>query len=331
MAYTPASNITGSPGLSHLATVLYRKKGLNRLMTKFLFRTACEKDVLERQNGRTVQWFRYNNLSAVTSGATEGAIGTGQTISSNILQATVSQYAAFITVSDLLEATAIDPIVANAAELLGYQAGLTVDTITRAVIDSKAAATNQALLATVLRVEDLRSSRHGLQANNVQPYDDGEFLALAHPYATYDLVNDPAAVGLADIFKYNTDVKATPLVKYEDRGLVTHVAGCKVLETTNTYEGTSGGNNTYRAYVFGKGGVGTVDLAGNAPSDVKDPAKERFAIKVIRDSGSIANPTGQITAAVSYNFSTTTVILQGPAGIGGPYRYRTMDPQSSIA
>ena len=331
MAYTPASNITSSPGLAHLATVLYRKKGLDRLQKKFLFRTACKKDVLERQNGRTVQWFRYNNLSAVTSTTPEGQVGTGQAISSNILQATVSQYSAFITVSDLLEATAIDSIVVNASELLGYQAGLTVDTITRAVIDSASASTNQAVLASVLRVADLRNSFSGLQAIDVQPFDDGEMLCFIHPYISYDLVNDPAASGLADIFKYNTDVKATPLVKYEDRGTITHVAGCKVVTTTNTYESTNATGNTYRTYVFGKDGLGTVDLAGMAPSAVKDPSKERFKINVIRPQPSVADPEGLIASAVSYNFVTTAVILQGPAGIGGSYRFRTIDPNSSIA
>jgi N4-gp56 family major capsid protein len=331
MAYTPAGNLTSSAGLSHLAAILYRKKALDRLQKKFVFRKACSKDMMTKQNGRTVQFFRYTNFSANTTPTTEGTVGTSLSLTSQIVQATVSQYSAFITVSDLLEATAIDPIVSNAAELLGYQAGLSVDTITRNIIDAESPSTNQALLATYLRVSDLRNSRHSLQANDVQPFEDSEFLAFVHPYASYDLVNDPAAMGLADIFKYNTDVKATPLVKYEDRGLITHVAGCKVEETTNVFQGTSGGNNTYRAYVFGKNGIATVDLEGKGPSDITDPSKQRFKINVINGGASIPDPEGLIGAAVSYNFVTTAVVLDGPPGIGGTYRYRTLDPQSTIA
>jgi len=158
MAYTPAGNVTSSAGLSHLAAILYRKKALDRLQKKFRFRTACSKDMLQRQSGRTVQFFRYTNLSANTTPTTEGTVGTSLSLTSKIVQATVSQYSAFITVSDLLEATAIDPIVTNAAELLGYQAGLSVDVITRNVIDAESANTNQALLASYLRVSDLRAS-----------------------------------------------------------------------------------------------------------------------------------------------------------------------------
>lgn len=331
MAYQPAGNLTSSAGLSHLQAILYRKKALDRLQKKFVFRQACSKDMLQRSSGRTVQFFRYTNFGANVTPTTEGTVGTSLSLTSKIVQATVSQFSAFITVSDLLEATAIDPVVTNAAELLGYQAGLSVDTITRGVIDAEDVATNQPLLATYLRVADLRNSRHSLQAVDVQPFEDSEFYAFVHPYASYDLVNDPAASGFADIFKYNTNVKETPLVKYEDRGIVTHVAGCKVVETTNTKTGTSGGNNTYRAYVFGKNGLACVDLEGKGPSNITDPSKQRFKINVIQGGPQIPDPEGLIGAAVSYNYVTTSVVLEGPPGIGGQHRFKILDPQSSIA
>lgn len=329
MAYTPASNTTLTTNLAHLQAVLYRKRGLNRLMKKFQFRKACMKDSLEMASGKTVQFFRYTNLSTNTTVTTEGAVGTGQALTSKILQATVSQYSAFITVSNLLKATAIDPIVQNAAELLGYQAGYSVDTMTRGVIDTESASTDQSLLATYLKVADLRNARSQLQASDVQPMEeDNRFLVIAHPYATFDLVNDPAASGLADIFKYNTNVTNSPLVTYEDRGFVVDVAGCRVIESTNVRTGT--GPNTYRVYVFGKEGVGAVDLSGMAPSDIVDPAKQRFKINVIQGQPSIADPEGNIGAAVSYNFAFTTVVLDGPGSVGGTYRYKTLDPQSTI-
>src|SRR5579871_6430575 len=125
MAYQPAGNTTSSAGLAHLANVYYRKKGLDRLQKKFVFR-----DVLDAE---------FSNAS-------------------------------------------------------------------------------QSLLGTFTRVADLRNSRSQLQANDVLPMEDGEFFAIFHPFSTYDIVNDPAAGGLADIFKY-TQPEKQPLVKYEDRGL----------------------------------------------------------------------------------------------------------------
>ncbi len=330
MAYQPATNTSSSAGLGHLASVYYKRKGLDRLMKKFVFRQVCTDDMLPKANGKTVQFYRYSNFSANTTPTTEGTVGTGLSMTSKVLGATVSQYSAFITISDLVNLTAIDSQVSSASDLLGYQAGLSVDTMTRNVIDDQSGGTNQTLLGTYLRVADLRASRHSLQAVDVEPFEDNNFFTIVHPFVSYDLVNDPAAVGLADIYKY-TDPKGSPLVKYEDRGVITHVAGCKVVESTNVKQGTSGSNITYRVYTFGYGGVGCVDLEGKAPSNVTDPARQRFKINVVNGGvPSIPDPEGVIGAAVSYNFVFTTVILDGPAGIGGTFRYKTIDAISSI-
>lgn len=284
------------------------------------------KDMIPKQVGRTIQFFRYVNFGTNTTPTTEGSVGTGLSMTNHVVGASVSQYTAFITVSDFLQDTAIDPIVQSASELLGYSAGLSVDTITRNVIDAENASTTQAVLGTFMRVQDLRNARSQLQGVDVQPMADGNFLAIAHPFITYDIVNDPAAGGLADIYKY-TMPENSPLIKYEDRGLVTHVAGCKLIESTNVYNSGS----TYRVYVFGLNGVGSVDLEGRGPSDVVDPMKQRFKINVIKGQPSIADPEGVIGAAVSYNFVFTALVLEGPSGIGGSYRYRTLTPTSSIA
>lgn len=329
MAYSPATNLTTSAGLPHVQVTYYKKKALDRLQKKFLFRNACMADMIPKQEGRTVQWFRYFNLSANTTPTSEGAAaGTGLSPTSRVVSATVSQYTAFLTISDFLTDSAIDPLVENHAELLGYQAGLSVDTITRNVIDAESTSTAQTLLGSFLRVADIRNSRHALQAIDVQPHEDGQFYCILHPYVSYDLVNDPAAGGLADIVKY-TDPKSTPLVKYEDRGLITSVAGTRVVESTNVF--TQASPNRYRVYVFGKDGIGCVEMAGRGPSKTTDPKKQRFSVKVGRPDVSVADPEGVIGAFVSYNFIYTAAVLDGPAGIGGVYRYKTLDPSSSIS
>jgi N4-gp56 family major capsid protein len=326
MAYTPAGNTTGSASLAHLASVFYRKRGLDRLQKKFQFRQALTDDVLPKMSGRTIQWFRYSNLASSSTPTTEGAVGTSQSMTSKIVSATVSQYTSFITVSDLLQDTAIDPIVQNASELLGYQGGLTVDTITRTVIDGVYAGCTLTAQGTYLKVADLRNARSQLQAVDVEPMSDGNFLAIAHPFSTYDIVNDPAAGGLADIRKYTNPAV---LNTYQDRGEITVVAGCRLIESTNVLI-TAGSPNTYAMYVFGKDGVGGVDLEGRGPNKVVDPKKQRFKINVIPGDLSVANPEGTIGAAVSYNFLYAVAVLEGPTGIGGSYRLREFRTASSI-
>lgn len=320
--------MTSSAGLAYLQDVWRQRQALDRLQKKWVFRMACDEDEIPLANGRTVQFFRWNNFGTQTTPSAEGDVGTSQALSNRVLAATVSQYSAFVSISTFLDDTAPDPILQGAAELLGYQAGFTVDTITRNVIDAEAASTNQAVLNTYLRVADVRNTRHQLQAIDVQPKENDEFLYIVHPFCSYDIVNDPAANGLADIVKY-TAPKESALVKYEDRGVIAHVAGCKIIESTNVF--TQSAPNRYRAYAFGKGAVGAVSLAGRAPTKVMDPRSQRFNINVIRGGKpTIFDPEGNLGGAVSYRFVYTAVVLDGPAGIGGVYRYRTLDPQSTI-
>lgn len=328
MAYQPAGTTTGSAGLSHLQSIYYKRRALDRLQKKFRFRQMCDKDNLPKYNGRTVQFFRYSNFSANTTQTVEGTVGSPISPTSKVLGATVSQYSAFLTISDFLEYTAPDPNVTNMAELLGYQAGLSNDTMCRNVADAEFASAKQNLLSTYVKVADLRAARSALQAIDVEPFEDGLFGVLMHPFGTYDLVNDPAAGGLADIVKY-TSPKDSPLVRYEDRGHLANVAGCKVVESTNV-KVTSGSPNLYRIYIFGRHAMGTVDLEGRGPTDVVDPKKQRFSVNIIKGAPQIADPEGVIGAAVSYNYVTTNVVLDGPPGIGGSYRYRMIDAQSSI-
>src|SRR5580692_5464319 len=114
------------------------------------------KDMLPKMVGRTVQFFRYINFGANTIPTTEGVVGTSLSLTSRVVGATVSQYTAFITISDLLQDTAIDPIVRN-------------------VLDAEFANSSQSLLGTFTRVADLRNTRSQLQSNDVQPFEDGEF------------------------------------------------------------------------------------------------------------------------------------------------------------
>ena len=330
MAYSPAGNLTSSAGLAHQANLIFhKKKALSRLQKVFVFRDACMKDMIARQQGRMIQWHRWNNPAAVTAPSTEGAIGTSITFSNRVLSATLSQYTSFGTVSDFLVDTAPDPLVQSLSELLGYQGGLSVDTITRGVIDAESASTNLALLATYLRLADLRNANHQLKANDVEEFDDGWFFSVAHPYVLYDVLNDPAASGFVDINKY-VPHDNTPLVKYETRGSTAYLrsAGVRVVSSTNVKTLTA--PNRYRVYVFGKEAVGSADLEGRGPSNVRDPMKQRFAINIIAGPPDKADPEGNIGAAVSYNFSYVTVVLDGPSGIGGSYRYKTLDAESTI-
>ena len=325
MAYSPAGNATTTAGLNHLATVWYNRRALDQLKKRFRFYNACEPDMVPRRSGKTVQWFRYTLLGANTVPAAEGAVGNSNTLQSTTVSGTVSEYADFITVSTLLDETAIDPIVQNAAEQLGYSAGLSVDTIIRTEFDANAsAALSPGTIGAFAAVDDLRRAKALLEGTDVRPKDEKFYYCIIHPYILYDIKSDTAAGGFIDLMKW-----AKPSEFLEPNNPFDEMAGMvdnvKIWATTNVTTAGSSPNVTYRFYVVGRGAVGAVDLQGSGPSRVEDPSKQQFRINVIRGGPQIADPAGMIGAAVSYRYVFLAKTLDSTN-----LRYRYGDADASL-
>lgn len=318
MAYAPASNTTLTPSLTHLATVYYNRKALDQLTQMFMFREGTEPDVMPLRSGKTMQWYRYSLFGANTTPASEGTVGTGLTLTTTTVSATVSEYADYLTGSTLLEETAIDPIKENAAEQLGYRGGLTVDTITRTEFDSNAASVQLATLGATLSANDLRRSVMLLKGINVRPKMGQDFIGIIHPYVLYDLMSDNTAGGFIDVMKYaNPDSMVN--------GEAGKMAGVRLLQSTNVGTTGTAPQVKYYVYVIGKGAVGAVDLSGAGPSKVMDPQKQTFKVNVIQGGPQIADPAGMIGFAVSYRFVYVAQTLDSTN-----YRYRIILGDSSI-
>lgn len=323
MAYQPAGNLTTTSTLGHLATVWYDREALDVLRTKFMFWVLVDDKSLPKRNGKLVQFYRYTKFGANTTTKTEGQVGTSLQLTTNNVQATVSQYADFISFSDFLEETALDDIVSGGAQELGFRGGLTADNLVKTEADTAFGSAEITLLGANLAVKDLANARHILQGLDVQPKSGPYFPAIAHPHVTYDLLNDPQAGGHQDLVKHDTASQGNNrLFTFEDRGFVARIKGIELWESTNV---TKTGSK-WRTYIAGKQAIFAIDLAGEGPARVKDPRSERFNITVIRPGKSAADPEGVVSAYVSYNFKFVTKIADT-----NPYRFRMIDSASSIA
>lgn len=327
----PAANMITSSGLAYLQDTYNQREALDQLWETFHFRAACDKKTLPKNSGMTYRVHRWNSLGIGTTAATEGDQSTPLTISNRTGTATVSEFSSFINVSSLLADTAPDDIIAAAAKQLGYRAGRTLDIMTRNVIDSQAHNTNVAPAnGSTITIEDLRTARHSMKTANIPTFSGGEYLCYIHPLNSFDLINDPAANGFADIFKYTTP-KQVELVRYSEDGILQSVAGCKIQEVTNCFAYSNSGNY-YRTYIFGAGGLATVDLAGSAPSNVRDPKSQNFNLNIIRNPApSILDPEGMLGGAVGYRFVSTTFFTSGVQPLGDVFRMRTFDTKPTIS
>lgn len=320
----PASNKTTDSGLTHLIATHYEATALDQLKQYFMFLEATEPDIIPLRVGTTVQFYRYGLFGANTQPTPEGVVGLGIKLNTSTVTATVQEFSDYLTISSLLEETSIDPIVTNAAEQLGYRASLSVDTMARVEAD---VATPLTPLGSYVTNSDIRRMRVLMEAKNVLPKIGNHFLGIAHPYHLYDLMGDNTPGGFIDVMKY-----ANPQVFVD--GLFTSMngeagltEGVRFLKSNNVGTTTAAGITKYNLYVFGKGGLGAISLAGRGPSKVRNPHSQSFKVNVIKGGPSMADPEGKIGSAISYRFVWTIKRLT----TGDDDRYRVLATAVSLA
>jgi len=323
LTYTPPSNATTTASLAHLATVWYNRRALDQLKQMFRFLPLTEPDIIPQRVGKTVQWFRYTLFVANPNPSAE-AVGAGLPLTTTTVSATVSQYSDFATISTLLEETAIDPITQNAAEQLGYRAGLSVDTVTRNEFDANVASVQLNTVGAYFGAADARRVVAILSTANVLPKQDDEYWGVIHPYVVYDLQADNTAGGFIDYLRWGKPELIEKGYEKMGSGVVGSTGGCLFKKSTNVTTSGTAPNVLYYTYITGKGAVGSVDLAGSGPTRVEDPKSESFKINTIRGGPQIADPEGNIGSAVSYRFVYVAKTLDTT------YRYRIVLADASL-
>lgn len=320
----PATNKSTNTELQHLATVHYESTALDQLKQFFMFLEATEPDILPLRVGPTVQFYRYGLLAGNTQPSPEGVVGVGIKLNSATVSATVQEYSDYLTTSSFLEEIAIDPIVTNGAEQLGYRAALSVDTIARAEADS---ATPLAPRGAYVTNSDIRRVRTLMEAKSVMPKIGNDMLGIAHPYHLYDIMGDNSTNGWVDVMKYSNPALFRDGIINSMNGEAGKIEGTRFLKSNNVGTVTANGITKYNLYVFGKGGLGAVSLAGRGPSKVRNPNSQSFKVNVIKGGASMADPEGKIGSAVSYRFVWTVKRLT----TGDDDRYRIIQSAVSLA
>ena len=165
-----------------------------------------QKKPIPKNGGKTIEFRKFSSLAKALTALTEGVTPDGKTLNVSSVTATVSQYGDYVTQSDMLELTAIDNTVVEATKLLGRQAGLTLDTVTRNVLqagtnvsyaskwsgDTETEVNSRAGLdsTATLKVDTVEKAVVKMRANNV-PTINGDYVCIIHPYVAYDLRRDP--------------------------------------------------------------------------------------------------------------------------------------------
>ena len=187
----------------------YDKKLLETAKTRLVHASFGQKRSIPRHGGKRVEFRKYDLFTPDVENLTleEGITPTGQTLSQSKVEAEVTQYGAYVEISDLLDMTAYDEVIADSAELLGEQLGTVIEWVTR---DAMCATTNVQFVNgktereeigadDKLTVAEIRKAVRTLKKNKARMFNtaqDGSmrrphFVCICSPDATYDLQNDP--------------------------------------------------------------------------------------------------------------------------------------------
>ena len=195
---------TAGMGLSEEMKTYYSDYLIDNAEPALVHDMFAQKHAIPAGGGKTVQFRRYNPLPKLTDPIKEGVTPEGQSISMEVLEATVAQYGGYVELTDLLILTAIDNNLCMATKLLGSQAGRTLDTITREVL---AGGTNvqygeNAVPARYMLVGGQQQGNHYLSVDAIRravrflknqnaEKIKGSYIAIVHPDCAYDLMSDP--------------------------------------------------------------------------------------------------------------------------------------------
>lgn len=194
----PKTNTTGSAGLSVEMKTYYSDYLIDLAEPELVHDQFAQKHPIPKNGGKTIEFRQFDPLPELTNPLTEGVTPDGQSLSAKALTATVAQYGGYVTLSDVIQLTAIDNNVVQATKLCASQAGRTLDTITREVmaagtnVQYTGGRTSRAAItaADVLTVDDVKKAVRFLETQDA-PRINGYYVGIIHPYAKYDLMKDP--------------------------------------------------------------------------------------------------------------------------------------------
>lgn len=257
----PNTNVTTDSGLSVENKTYYDMTLIDEAQANLVHDQFGQKKPIPKGGGKTIEFRKFASLGKALTPLTEGVTPDGKKLSASKIEATVAQYGDYVTLSDMLDLTAIDPVVVEATKVVGRQAGLTLDTITRNVLqggtnvfyapkaDGTAVASRTALDNTCVLTVDLIERVVAFLKKNNAPKINGYYVAIVHPYATYDLRKDP-------LWREPHEYKDTAEIYNGELGAI---CGVRFIESSEAkvYEG-----GVFGTLVLADGAYGVTEITG---------------------------------------------------------------------
>lgn len=241
---------------------------------------------LPRNGSAVIKFRRYSLLTANTTALTEGVTPTGSQLSITDVTATVAQYGDFVTLSDFLQVTTLDPVLTETADILGQQAGNSIDQLCRTVMvagttiqwASTATAVTEVSASMKLTRQEVREAVRTLHSNDakkitrmVNPSTGFNtsplapcFVGIISENTLYDLKNEPGWVPVEE-YASQKDVMENEVGKLDE---------VRFVMTTNANIETSAGAGSidvHNTLILAMDYYGISRISGEAMKNIVKP------------------------------------------------------------
>lgn len=159
--------------------------------------------------GATVTFTKFTEMAAATTPLSEAVDVDAVAIADAQVTVTLQEYGNAAIPTAKVRATSIIPIDPVVANLVGYNAGLSVDTLARTAVVAGTnvryvgqTARNAITAANVLTAAEVRRARANLEGADVMR-KGGYYAAIIHPDVSYDLTGETGAAAWRDPHTYS--------------------------------------------------------------------------------------------------------------------------------
>lgn len=227
-----------------------------------------------------IKFRRYGLLTANTVALSEGVTPSGTALSVTDISATVAQYGDFVTLTDVLQFSTLDPILTETSDLLGQQAGNSLDQICRDVMvagstaqyASSATDTNTVTSSMTLTRAEVREAVRTLQGN-----DAAKITRMVNPSTGFN--TSPVNAAYVGIISHNTlfDLKDEngfiPVEEYGSQanvmeGEVGAMDDVRFVMTTNASTTTGSLTTVHRTLIIAQNYYGISRISGEAMRNI---------------------------------------------------------------
>ena len=174
---------------------------LKYAVERLVYALHGQKRPIPRNSGKTVDFRRYEKFDPTPANLllTEGTTPDGQNLTQTTVTATVKQYGAYVAISDFLDLTGYDPVLADAEKLLGEQMGQCADWITRDAMVAGASiqwaggntSTYSIAKTDIMSLTEVKKAVRTLTKAKAIPFsNDAKFIMILSADQKYDLMTD---------------------------------------------------------------------------------------------------------------------------------------------